>query len=382
MDSFARWTGIILVVLALARAAVLVAHGPAPAYPGAAEPTAACCAWNAEGALASFVSSVMRAVRPSEHFPLRAIGIAKLVLLFATAFAVAALLMDRPAASALHGLVVLFVLADPYVTLWASSLHRELIEIWAIYTIVCGACLIAATERDVVPWSLLFAGVMVLAFTRQHEALLGLALVLLAWPWLWHRSQRLAAGASVLAAALAVAAVALLPHEGAMHVPSFDAIGATWVKSIAQMQHAGPTHADLPPWSFSLLEPAVLGMPAALFAVLQAATLLLLPLALLALLVLRRWRGDPLAPLLVAASLGAIALHAAAVAMFAGAPDPGVRYVPAILAMLAAIIAVLVGVPVLVRRWIAEWRDMPLELGVGVAAVSLGVYAVVLVIPA
>jgi hypothetical protein len=34
-----------------------------------------------------------------------------------------------------------------------------------------------------------------------------------------------------------------------------------------------------------------------------------------------------------------------------------------------------------VRRWIAEWRDMPLELGVGAAAVAAGVYAVMLIVP-
>src|SRR3954452_8516843 len=113
MEGWARWIGVTLVVLALARAAALVAHDPVVAYPGAAEPTPACCTWNAEGALAGVTASVARIVQPNvERFALRGVGFAKLALLFATAFAVAVLLMDRPAASIAHGLVVLLVLAD------------------------------------------------------------------------------------------------------------------------------------------------------------------------------------------------------------------------------------------------------------------------------
>jgi len=376
VEGWARWIGIVLVALGLARAAALVAHDPVVAYPGAAQPSTACCTWNAEGALAGFVTSVARIARPdTERFALRGVGFAKLALLFIVAFAVAALLMDHPAAAIAHGLGVLLVLADPAVTLWANSLHREFLEIWAIYALICGACLVASTERSVVPWSLLFVGVVVLAFTRQHEGILGVVLVALAWPWLWHRSQRLAAAAAVVAVSLSIVAIALLQHEGVASRPDFDV--AALVKSVGAMQHAGPQLPDLPAWGFSLIGMWTHAMPAPAFTDLQAATFLLLPLAVVTLAVLRRWRGDPLAPLLLAASLGAVAIHAAAVAMFGGAPDPAVRYLPAILAMYAAIIAILVGVPVLVRRWIAEWRDMPLELGVGAAAVAAGVYACV-----
>jgi hypothetical protein len=77
--------------------------------------------------------------------------------------------------------------------------------------------------------------------------------------------------------------------------------------------------------------------------------------------------------------LGAITWHALAAALYGGAPDPAVRYLPAILALFVAVIGALVGLPVLARRWIAEWRDMPLELGVGAAMVGAGAYAVVLV---
>ena len=75
--------------------------------------------------------------------------------------------------------------------------------------------------------------------------------------------------------------------------------------------------------------------------------------------------------------IGAVVL----LALFGWAPDAGVRYLSAIFAMYAVLVAILVGLPVLVRRWIAEWRDMPLELGVGAAAIAAGVYAIVLVVP-
>jgi hypothetical protein len=312
---------------------------------------------------------------------MRGLGLAKLTLLFVTALAVAILLMDRPAASVAHGLVVLLVLADPVVMLWANTLNREFLEVWAIYAAISGACLLAATEREVVPWPLLFVGLAVLAFTREHEAILGVVLVVLAWPWMWHRSQRLAAAAAIFAVSLAIVAFALLQHEGVARLPGPDAFGPPLVKAIGDMQHAGPAHGELPAWGFSVIELWTHAMPPWLYTALQAATFLLLPLAVLTLLALRRWRGDPLAPLLLAASLGAVAVHAAAVALFGGAPDPAVRYLPAVLAMYAAIVAAIVGVPVLVRRWMAEWRDMPLELGIGAAALAAGVYAVVLVIP-
>jgi hypothetical protein len=379
MEGWARWIGVILVVLALARAAALVAHDPVAAYPGAEQPTPACCSWNAEGALAGVVSSIAHIGQPTlERFPLRALGFAKLALLFATALTVAALLMNRPAASIAHGLAVLLLLADPVVTLWANSLHREFLEIWAIYATICAACLLASTDHSVVPWSLLFVAVIVLAFTRQHEAILGLALVAVAWSWLWHRSQRLAAAAGVLSLVLSVVAIAVLSHEGVLVRPDPDP--AALAKAIGAMQHAGPKAPLLPAWDFSLVEMSTHAMPAAAFAALQVATFLLLPLALVTLLVLRRWRGDPLAPLLLAAALGAVATHAAVVAIFGGAPDPAARYLPAILAMYAAIIAALVGLPVLVRRWIGGWRDMPLELGVGAAMLGAGAYACLLLV--
>jgi hypothetical protein len=110
--------------------------------------------------------------------------------------------------------------------------------------------------------------------------------------------------------------------------------------------------------------------------VLQLATLLALPLAFVALAVLRRRRGDPFTPLLLGMMLGAVAFHALLLALFGGGPAAGVpRYLPAILAMYTMLIATAVGIPVIARRWIAEPRDIPLELGVGSVAIGVAVYA-------
>lgn len=427
MDSWARWTGIILVVAALLRAAILVAHDPLAGYANAGpmNGTSACvglfpatdtagprsatpeapiatyragaaapgCAPSAESAFAGTVLAVARVARANvERFPLRWIGYAKLVLLFATAFAIAALLRERPAAAIAHGLVVLLVLADPVVTLWMSTLYREFFAIWALYAALASACVLATTEKSVLPWSLLLLSLAVLGLAREYDAVLGIALVAIAWPWLWHRSPRLAAGTALLAVVLWIPAYVLLQHEGSPHAPVLDI--AYLSKALGTLQSATPSGigtlegarglplSGLPAWALSPLAAATSAMPATLFIALQAATFLMLPLAVFALLVLRRWRGDPLAPLMLSAALGAIAVHALLVALFGGAWDPVARFLPAILAMWTALVAGMVGVPLLIKRWIAEPRDVPLELGVGAATVGAAAYAVMLVIPA
>lgn len=427
MDFWTRWTGIVLVVLALVRAVLLVAHEPMAGYAnaGAMDGTAACvglapadeapsskgptseapietyragsptagCYWSVETAFVGTVVALARTIRAdTAHFQLRWIGYAKLALLFLVAFAVAFALRDHPAASVVHGLVVLLVLADPVVTLWLNTLYREFFAIWALYAAIAGACLMALTFRPASPWVLLLIGLPVLAFAREHDALLGIALVVIAWPWLWTRSQRLAAVTAVIAIAAWIGAFVVLQREAAPRWPSSDVVQAarSAVHALPTLQHAAPAEVgtlsgphralhDLPPWGFSPIEAAVAAMPPAVFAMLQLATLFLLPLAFVALVVMRRKRGDPFTPLLLGMILGAVALHAAAIALYAAPPAEVVpRYLTAILAMSTAVIGTLVGVPIMVKRWIAEPRDIPLELGVGAATVGAGLYACVL----
>jgi hypothetical protein len=425
VDFWTRWTGIILVALALTRAAVLVAHDPLAGYAdsGAMRATAACvalapkddpgsharerpvtayatgastrdCYWSAEAAFAGLSLAVARATgADTRRFQVRWLGAAKLLLLFSMAFVVAFALRDHAAASAVHGLVALLVLADPAVTLWMNTFHREFFAMWAAYMVVGGACVLALTQRMVLPWAMLMAGVAVLALSREYDALLGVLLVAIAWPWMWHRSQRLAAATVLIALAAWVAAFVALQHEGVPRGPSgdFAAILHSAIKALAGFQQAAPAALgaldgtvftparDLPAWGFSLLEAATRALPPPAFGALQLTLLLLLPASLLTLAALRPRRGDPFTPLMLGMMLGAITWHALAAALYGGAPDPAVRYLPAILAMFVAVIGALVGLPVLARRWIAEWRDMPLELGVGAAMVGAGAYAVVLV---
>lgn len=430
MDFWTRWTGIILVALAFVRAALLVAHDPLAGYANAGpmHGTAACvgllpadeasppraatpdapietyragsstagCYWSVETAFVGTVVVIARTLRADMgRLQLRWIGYAKLALLFLAAFAVACALRGHPAASVAHGLIVLLVLADPVVTLWLNTLYREFFAIWALYAAIAGACLMALTFRPALPWALLVTGLAVLAFAREHDALLGVALLVVAWPWLWHRSPRLTAATAVVVLLAWVAAFVVLQREGAPRWPGADAAttARSAVHALAGLQHAAPAGigtlagaratpvSGLPAWGFSPIDAAVAAMPATLFGVLQLATFLLLPLAFLALVAMRRKRGDPFTPLLLGMMLGAVALHALAVAVYAGAPgDPAPRYLPAILAMFAAAIAALVGLPVMAKRWIAEPRDIALELGVGTASVAAGVYACMLAI--
>lgn len=428
MDYWTRWTGIILVALALARAAVLVTHDPLAGYAdsGAMRATAACvglapkddhgaiarerpatayasgastreCYWSAEAAFVGLSLAVARTMgADTQRFQVRWVGVAKLLLLFSMAFVVAFALRDHAAASAVHGLVALLVLADPAVTLWMNTLHREFFAMWAAYMVIGGACVLALTQRLVLPWAMLMAGVVVLALSREYDALLGVLLVAIAWPWMWHRSQRLAAATVLIALAAWVAAFIALQHEGVPRGPSGDvaAILHSAIKALAGFQQATPAALgsldgtgftparDLPAWGFPLLEAATRTLPAPAFGALQLAMLLLLPASLLTLAALRPRRGDPFTPLMLGMMLGAVTWHALAAALYGGAPDPAVRYLPAILAMFVVIIGALAGLPVLARRWIAEWRDMPLELGVGAAIAGAGAYAVALVMPA
>jgi len=426
LDSWTRWTGIILVALALARAAVLVAHDPVAGYANAGEMngTGACiglfpatapdppppstpqapsavyragkatggCYWSAETVLDGAVVFVARSFRADPgRLRIQWIGYTKLALLFLTAFAVAAALRRNPAASIAHGAVVLLVLADPVVTLWLNTLYREFLTIWALYAVVAAASVIALADRPIGSWCLLMTGLVVLAFSREHFAVLGIAMVALAWPWLWHRSQRLTAASFAIALAAGIAAFVLLEREGTPRVPAADVatVLRAAMQALAGLQHAAPAGVgalegttmvappDLPLWAFPAIDALVRAMSPSLFATLQLAMFVMAPLAVVSLLALRRWRGDPLVPLLAAMLLGAIALHAFAVAFLGGgAGDPVPRYLPAILAMCAAFIAAAVGIPALVRRWVLEPRDMPLEALVGCVAIGVGAYGV------
>jgi hypothetical protein len=163
-DFLKQWVGMILILLGLARAALVVMQDPMAGYANQYDMhrTSACigffpaaeaaatvatpeapisryaiasrtdgCYQSAEVGIAAVAVAIARATGADPgRISLKYVGYVKLAVLFATALLLAWLLRDHPAASATHGLVVLLILADPVVTLWMNTLYTEFATIW------------------------------------------------------------------------------------------------------------------------------------------------------------------------------------------------------------------------------------------------------------
>ena len=156
--------------------------------------------------------------------PLRAVGYVKLVLLALTVLLVAFALHNHPAAALWHGLVVLLVVSDPVATLWMNSLYTEFATLWSIYAAVAAIGALALTERGRYPMAALLAlALAALAFSREQFALLPPVLVVLAWPWLWHRSRHLTVAVFGVALVTSIVSFGLLTRsEGVQKVNRTD----------------------------------------------------------------------------------------------------------------------------------------------------------------
>ena len=490
MEFLRQWIGIILILAGLARAGVVVLHEPLVGYANQYDMhrTSAClglfpadeaatktgtpeapislfamgsrtdgCYQSAEVAIAATAVAIARATgRDTTHFRLQWVGYVKLALLFLTAFAFAWLLRDHPAGSAVHGLIVLLVLSDPVVTLWMNTLYTEFATIWSLYLVIGAASVIAVYDRmSLLGWLMLAVGLVVLAVAREQFALLGPAMVLAAWPWLWHSSTRLTVTVFVISLAMAFVGLYVLPRPQAIAManradtylnlvlPASSSatrglailglpdkceplIGASWyrqrgesidkacpevfrlssfaflkfasdepmalarasARALPSAQGVAPTYLgvlesqrgksidDLPWWAFSPLRALDAMLPSAVFVALTLATFMLAPAGLVALVVLRRWRGDPLAPLLLAMLLGGTAIYAFATSIVGdGVNELARHYLPGSLAMYVALVAALGGLGVLAMRWKEAPKEAPLELGVGAAVIAGSVFA-------
>jgi hypothetical protein len=137
----------------------------------------------------------------------------------------------------------------------------------------------------------------------------------------------------------------------------------------------GKTIDDLPWWGFSPLHALDALLPASVFMAMTVITWMLAPAGLIALLALRRWRGDPLAPLLVAMLLGITAIYSFVATMAGGGLSEAARhYLPGSLATYVAMLGVIAAIPVLALRWKETPKEALLELGVGVAVIVLAAY--------
>ena len=486
-DFMREWIGVVLVVAGLARALLLVAHDPLMGYANQADMqrTSACiglfpaketpeatpeapiatyrlgsrtvgCYQSAEVAIAATTLAIARALRAdTSHFDLRWIGYTKVALLFGTALLIAWALRGHPGAAVAHGLIVALVLSDPVVTLWFNTLYTEFGAIWALYAAIGAACILALSETpSYVAWGLLVLALVALAFSREQFTLLGPAIVLASWPWLWHHSRRLTVATfaiTLIASAMAFFLLArpevivqanrtdaylgmVLPSSpepartlATLGLPETCAplIGSTWyrqrgesvhqacpqvfklssfaflklapdepatlgralVRALPAVQSVSPSYVgtlegargtplqELPAWAFSPLDWIALRMPSAVFVALTWATFLIAPAALIALVVLRRWRGDPLAPLLLAMLLGGTAIYAFATTVFGdGFSEASRHYLPGALAMYSLLIATLVGIPALLVHWTRAPKENLLEGAVGLVSLGVAVF--------
>lgn len=246
-----EWLGLTLVVLGLARAALLVAHDPVVGYanqydmirtgacmglfpaidaparyersPDAplplyrAEPARAdLCYRSTEVAIdAAVVAVAQTANAAADGIRVRWFGYAKLALLAITALALAWSLHRNPDAALLHGIVFAFVICDPVVTLWFNTMYTEFAALWGLYAVVGAAAALAISSRgSYVLATILLTALVALAFSREQFALLAPVLVIFAFPWLWWRSPHLAVACFGVALVSSVISFALLPRPG------------------------------------------------------------------------------------------------------------------------------------------------------------------------
>jgi hypothetical protein len=244
-----EWVGLALVVLGLARAALLVAHLPVVGYGNQYDMhrTGAClglfpaidgptryertpdapiplyraeaarpdlCYRSTEVAIDEAVVAVAQSANAvTEGVRIRWFGLTKLAILAVTALALAWSLHRNPDAALLHGIVFAFVVCDPVVTLWFNTMYTEFAALWGLYAVVAGAAALAISARGSYVLAAIFlAALVALAFSREQFALLAPILVLVAFPWLWNRSPHLAVAAFGVALVSSVISFALLPR--------------------------------------------------------------------------------------------------------------------------------------------------------------------------
>jgi hypothetical protein len=244
-----EWIGLALVILGIARAALLVGHDPVVGYANQYDMirTSAClglfpalpepqryeahpeaplprykveavrpdiCYPSSEIIVAAVTVSLTRAMGiASDGVKLQWIGFAKLGLLAATALVIAWTLHRHPPAALLHGIIIFALLCDPMVTLWFNSLYTEFAVTWALYAVIAAITALAITERGAIPLTLvLISALGALAFSREQFALLAPFLVVLSWPWLWQRSPHLTVAAFGVALIASLIAFELVPH--------------------------------------------------------------------------------------------------------------------------------------------------------------------------
>jgi len=248
-----EWIGLALVLLGLARAALLIAHEPVIGYANQYDMvrTSACtglfpagdadarvraspeaplpfyalgaakreaCYPSTEVALVSAtVAAAVALGAPPTQIRLQWIGATKLGVLAVVALLLVFALHRHPAAALYHGLAFFLVMADPAVTLWFNTLYTEFALLVSLYACIGAIGALALSARGSLVLSVMLAGSLVaLAFSREQFSLLAPALVVAAWPWLWRRSPHFTVTAFGIAVVASMLAFGLLARPGAV----------------------------------------------------------------------------------------------------------------------------------------------------------------------
>ena len=246
--------GLLLVVAALARMALIVAHEPMLGYgdqadmqrvtgclgihpdvpatvrllphPEAPRPLYVSgpvdeepCSFGSELVIASIAFHAHHLFSGEPKFPLRWVGATKIVLASVLIGIACVLLFPMPGAFLLHGVTAFAVLGDPLVSLWMNTFYAEVPTFLGAYALIAALTAVALGARlGALGMTLLVAGILLLGLSKIQFFLLPLALVVLALPVLVPAGRRCALAALVIA--LVPCAVFLAPGKKGVLAPN------------------------------------------------------------------------------------------------------------------------------------------------------------------
>jgi hypothetical protein len=365
-----------VLVLALVRAALVVAHTPPLGYD-----------------------------RPSVGA-----GIVGLLMIGSIAVFTALSLRRNPVASLVHAALFFLVVADPVSTMWVTSLAPERYALVGLYAIAAMVAVIGLTGGTRVHWGVLLAGFLVLGLGPSHLVLLPLALAAVAYPVL--RKWRGEALTVFVVALVATFIIHFLQPERA-HEPAvgISLVPATTVertasepvRSLRAMARALPSATALAPVSLEIastgrvrhladLPPRIMSfaaliapLPATASTMISMIVIMTLPFAIYWLAWSAR-QGNPLMvaiPALYVILVTVTAYCALASVAAHSDPDTARSQSMGVLAMLAAVlltplviwhlsrdfwagriaVVVALGIVILAGSWFAWSRTAPLAIG-------------------
>jgi hypothetical protein len=177
------------------------------------------CSFGSELVIASVAFHAHRLAVADAKFPMKWVGATKVVLA-ALLLAIACILLSPfPGAFLLHAVTAFAILGDPFTSLWMNTFYAEVPTFLGAYAIVAALAAISLGARPgALATTLLLAGILLLGLSKIQFFLLPLALVALALPVLVPAGRRLAVVA--LGVALVPCAVFLAPGKKGVLAPN------------------------------------------------------------------------------------------------------------------------------------------------------------------